>query len=52
MRIRVSDVIELLANGLTQDDILIEYPYLEKEDIQAALVYSISRIDHPVIKVA
>jgi uncharacterized protein (DUF433 family) len=49
MRIRVSDVLSLLANGLSTNQIIEELPDLEAEDIQACLVYAISRIDHPVL---
>ena len=49
MRIRVSDVIDLLANGLTPEEILEELPDLEREDIQAALKFASRRLDHPVI---
>lgn len=37
MRIRASDVLELLANGLTPDQVIEEFPDLEPEDIQACL---------------
>jgi len=40
MRIRVQDVMEMLASGMTTDEILQEYPYLEADDVRAALVYS------------
>jgi len=49
MRIRVVDVLELLASGLTQEQVLEEMPDLEKEDIEAALKYAGSKLDHPVI---
>jgi uncharacterized protein (DUF433 family) len=49
MRIRVIDILGLLAAGLTQTEILEELPELEKEDIEAALNYVSSKIDHPVI---
>ena len=49
MRIRVSDVLDLLANGLTSDEILEEHPYLEREDISACLRYASSKVRHPVI---
>ncbi len=52
MRIRVSDVISLLANGLTADEILQELPDLVREDIQACLLYAAKKIDHPVIHAA
>lgn len=49
MRIRVSDVIDLLAAGLTPEEVLEELPDLEREDIQAALKFASRRLDHPVI---
>lgn len=47
MRIRVIDILDLLANGLTQEQILEELPDLEVEDIHAALRYAARRLDHP-----
>ena len=49
MRIRVSDALDLLAAGLTAEQILDELPDLEPEDIQACLQYAVRRLDHPVI---
>jgi uncharacterized protein (DUF433 family) len=49
MRIRLSDVLDLLANGLTAEEIVEEMPDLEMEDIQACLLYSSQRFDHPVL---
>ena len=49
MRIRVSDVIDLFANGLTSAQILSELPDLEPEDIAACLRFASQRIDHPMI---
>ena len=49
MRIRVVDVIDLLAAGLTQEQVLQELPDLELPDIEAALKYAGSKPDHPVI---
>lgn len=40
MRIRVVDVLELLAAGASHEEILEDYPYLEEADIQAALFYA------------
>jgi uncharacterized protein (DUF433 family) len=37
MRVRVSDVLDLLANGLTADQVLEELPYLEREDVMSVL---------------
>ncbi|MEM1128452.1 MAG: DUF433 domain-containing protein [Bacteroidota bacterium] len=49
MRIRVTDVPDLLAAGLTQEAILEEMPDLDLEDVEAAIRYAQSRIDHPVL---
>jgi len=49
MRIRVVDVLDLLASGLTISEVLVELPDLEKEDIQAAIKFAAKRLDHPVI---
>jgi uncharacterized protein (DUF433 family) len=49
MRIRVVDILDLYAAGLTTDQILQEMPDLEVEDLAAALKYASRRLDHPVI---
>jgi uncharacterized protein (DUF433 family) len=49
MRIRVIDVLELLAAGEATEDILSEYPYLEEDDIAASLLYAAHQLDHPVV---
>ncbi len=49
LRIRVSDVLDLLANGLLPEEILEEMPDLEPEDIRACLRLASRRLDHPVI---
>ena len=49
MRIRVIDVLDLLANGLTPEQVLEELPDLEPEDIIACLRFASRRLDHPVI---
>lgn len=40
MRISVELVLSLLAQGVTFEEILEDYPYLEREDIQACLAYA------------
>ncbi len=50
-RIRVSDVLELLGAGASIDEILIDYPFLEREDILAAIEYAAHQVDHPVLQV-
>ena len=52
MRIRVSDVLELLASGMEQGQILEEHPDLEADDIKAALVFAANRTKHPFTKAA
>lgn len=47
MRIRVADVLQLFAAGLSAEQILTEMPDLEAADLQAALQYAAHRIDHP-----
>ncbi|MBL9116455.1 MAG: DUF433 domain-containing protein [Verrucomicrobiaceae bacterium] len=49
MRIRVKDVLDLKAAGVSDDEILEDYPYLEREDILACLEYAASEADHPVL---
>ena len=46
MRIRVIDILELYAAGLTAQEILNELPDLELEDLKAALTYAARRLDH------
>ncbi len=45
MRISVSLVLNLVANGMMTEEILRDYPYLEAEDIQAALHYAALAVD-------
>jgi uncharacterized protein (DUF433 family) len=52
MRIRVKDVLDLLASGASRVEILKDYPYLEDEDISAALAYAAAQSDHPVLSAA
>jgi uncharacterized protein (DUF433 family) len=47
MRIRVTDILELLAAGETTSQILIDYPYLEADDVTAALLYAARHMDQP-----
>ncbi len=50
LRIRVSDVLDMLAAGMTADDILRDYPYLEREDIAACLRFAAHWLNHPVLR--
>ena len=49
MRIRVSDVLDLLGAGLTAEQILDEMPDLEVDDLKASLMYAARQLDHPVL---
>jgi uncharacterized protein (DUF433 family) len=51
-RIRVSDVLELLSAGASFDEILKDYPFLEREDILAALDYAAHQTDHVVLQMS
>ncbi len=48
MRFPVKDVLELLASGMTWDEILEQHPILERDDIKAALVYASIKITNTV----
>jgi uncharacterized protein (DUF433 family) len=52
MRIRVSDVLDLLGNNLTPEQILDEMPDLEPQDIQACLQMASRRFEHPMVLAA
>lgn len=52
MRIRVKDILDMLAAGVAEEEILKDYPYLEPQDIQAALEFAAMQSDHPVFQTA
>lgn len=52
LRIRVKDVLELLAAGADRAEILADYPYLETDDITAVLEFASRQSDHPVLRSA
>jgi uncharacterized protein (DUF433 family) len=52
LRIRVKDVLDLLAAGASREEILADYPLLEDADITAALEYAAQSTDHPVVRSA
>lgn len=52
LRIRVKDILDLLAAGASHAEILADYPMLEPGDISAALEYAARQSDHPVLRVA
>jgi len=52
LRIRVKDILDLLAAGATREEVLEDYPYLESEDVTAALEFAARQSDHPVLRSA
>jgi uncharacterized protein (DUF433 family) len=52
LRIRVKDVLDLLAAGATREEVLEDFPYLETGDIDAALEFAARQSDHPILHVA
>ncbi len=49
MRIRVKDVLDMLAAGVTDEEILTDFPDLQVEDIRACLAYAALYFDHPIL---
>ena len=49
MRIRVTDILELLSAGAIFEEILSDYPYLEQEDILASIEYAARQTDHAIL---
>ncbi len=52
LRIRVKDVLDLLAAGACREEVLGDFPLLEAEDVTASLEYAARQADHPVLRVA
>jgi len=49
-RVRVTDILELLAAGADLNEILADYPFLESEDVYAAIEYAAHQADHSVLQ--
>ena len=49
LRIRVADVLDLLSAGASMEEILEDYPLLEREDILASVEYAARQADHSVL---
>jgi len=49
MRIRVVDVLDLLASGMSSEQVVAELPDLERDDVLAALRYASQRVGHPTL---
>jgi len=50
LRLRVTDVLDLLAAGASREEILSDYPYLEPDDITAVLEFAARQSDHPALR--
>jgi len=51
-RMRVSDLLELLAHGASIEEVVADYPALEREDVLAAIAYAAVQTSHAVVRVA
>lgn len=51
-RMRVSDVLELLANGASFEEVLADHPSLVRDDLLAAIAYAAVQTSHAVVRVA
>ncbi len=51
-RVRVTDVLEMLAGGASAEEIVSDFPYLTDQDVGAALGYAAAMADHPVVLAA
>jgi uncharacterized protein (DUF433 family) len=49
LRVTVADILGLLSSGQSRETILKDYPYLESDDIDAALAFAARQADHPII---
>jgi uncharacterized protein (DUF433 family) len=52
MRFKVSDVLGYLSSGMSEAELLDDFPYLEKDDIKACLAYASRKLDHTIILVS
>jgi uncharacterized protein (DUF433 family) len=51
LRIRVKDILDMLAGGASEAEIPEDFPYLEADDIKASLGYAAEQLDHAVVMV-
>lgn len=51
-RLRVTDVLEMLAGGATPAEITADFPYVSEDDVRAVLAYAADAADHPVVLAA
>jgi uncharacterized protein (DUF433 family) len=48
-RVRVTDVLALLAAGASEAEIIEDYPYLTPDDVRACLAYAAAQTDHAIL---
>lgn len=48
-RMRVADVLSLLAAGASEQEIVADYPYLTADDVKACLRYAAAQADHAIL---
>jgi uncharacterized protein (DUF433 family) len=51
-RMRVTDILEMLASGANEEEIVRDFPYIKVEDIRACLAYAAGAADHPIATAA
>ena len=51
-RVRVADVLAMLAGGASEAEVLADFPYLSAEDIRASLTYAAQTLDHSIVQAA
>jgi uncharacterized protein (DUF433 family) len=51
-RIRVADVLAILASGASESEVLADFPYLKAEDVRASLAYAAQAVDHSIVQAA
>lgn len=49
LRIRVQDILDMLAAGISEEEILHDYPYLERDDIRAAMAYAAAYLNQSIV---
>lgn len=52
MRMRVLDIMQMMAGGDSVDDIVEAFPYIEREDVLACLAFAATRVEYPFVRAA
>lgn len=51
-RLRISDILEMLAGGASPSEIAEDFPYIAEADVLAALAYAAAQTNHPIVYAA